>query len=252
MSAGRTVNSASQSWCTPPKYVHAVREMFGGRIALDPCSNSYSLVHAETEYRLPDRDGLRSSWDYPTVYVNPPYGADRDRRTTIKDWLRGCANAREKHSSEVLALVPVATNTKHWKDYVFGVADAVCFLYDTRLRFLVDGKDEGKGAPMSCAMVYWGANVPRFDEIFSTFGAVVELRGLHGKSIGHSRDGQNTLFFRLSDPNFADIRVSVCECSENRVRSCHGARKPPARLLCLLCFLQRCRAGMQRFPQTNA
>lgn len=194
MSAGRTVNSASQSWCTPPKYVHAVRDMFGGRIALDPCSNAYSVVQAEVEYRLPECDGLRNRWNYPTIYVNPPYGADRERGTTIKNWLRRCALTHEEHGSEILALVPVATNTKHWKDYVFGVADAVCFLYDTRLRFLVDGKNEGKGAPMSCAMVYWGANVLRFDQIFSPFGAVVELRSLHGKLIGRPNNGHDMLF----------------------------------------------------------
>jgi hypothetical protein len=193
MSAGRTVNSASQSWCTPPKYVKAVREMFGGRIALDPCSNEHSIVRAETEYRLPG-DGLRSSWDFPTIYINPPYGADRERGTTIKDWLRRVALARETYGSEILALVPVATNTKHWKDFVFGVADAVCFLYDTRLRFLVDGKDEGKGAPMSCAMVYWGGDVVRFDQVFAAYGAVVELRSLHGKSIGCSKNDQGALF----------------------------------------------------------
>jgi hypothetical protein len=207
MSAGRTVNSASQSWCTPPKYVRAVREVFGGVILLDPCSNPYSVVDADIEYRLPESDGLRSSWEFATIYVNPPYGADRHRGTTIKDWLRRCARAREEHGSEVLALVPVATNTKHWKDYVFGVADAVCFLYDTRLRFLVDGKDEGKGAPMSCAMVYWGDNLSRFDEVFSTHGAVVELRGLQGKSIGLPKHGQETLFLprqpRFSRPSKA-------------------------------------------------
>ena len=195
MTAGRNIVSISQTWCTPPKYVHAVREVFGGAIALDPCSNRHSVVHAEIEYRLPDEDGLHNTWDFRTVYVNPPYGADRRRGTTIKDWLRRCALAREKHKSEVLALVPVATNTKHWKDYVWGVADAVAFLYDTRLRFLVDGKDEGKGAPMSCAMVYWGDHLARFEEVFSCHGAVVDLRGLHGKDIGISRQEARSLLF---------------------------------------------------------
>ncbi|HZK82763.1 MAG TPA: DNA N-6-adenine-methyltransferase [Humisphaera sp.] len=188
MSAGRSIISISQTWCTPQKYVRAVREVFGGAIALDPCSNEHSIVRAEVEYRLPERDGLHGGWNYPTIYVNPPYGADRQRGTTIKDWLRRCANAREKHGSEVLALVPVATNTKHWKHYVFGAADAVCFLYDTRLRFLVDGKDGGKGAPMSCAMVYWGTSVPHFENIFLRHGAVLDLRGLQGKSIGAGSD----------------------------------------------------------------
>jgi hypothetical protein len=195
MTAGRNIVSISQNWCTPPKYVRAVRELFGGTIALDPCSNCHSIVKAEVEYHLPDQDGLRDSWEYPTIYVNPPYGADRGNATTIKDWLRRCAIARERNGSEVLALVPVATNTKHWKDYVWGVADAVAFLYDTRLRFLVDGKDEGKGAPMSCAMVYWGEKTSRFEEVFLPHGAVVDLRGLQGKSIGTPGDKTQSMLF---------------------------------------------------------
>jgi hypothetical protein len=196
MTAGRRIVSISQTWCTPSKYVSAVRDVFGGYIALDPCSNDHSIVNAETEYRLPEIDGLRNSWNFRTIYVNPPYGADRERGTTIKDWLRRCALAREQHGSEVIALVPVATNTRHWKEYVFGVADAVCFLYDTRLRFLVDGKDEGKGAPMSCAMVNWGSVYSRFEQVFLPHGAVVDLRSLKEKAIGESRDEQRRLFTR--------------------------------------------------------
>ncbi len=184
MTAGRTVNSNSQDWCTPAKYVDAVREVFRGEIALDPCSNAHSIVNASVEYRLPAQDGLAESWEYPTIYVNPPYGADRTRCTRIKDWMRRCAVARERYGSEVLALVPVATNTRHWKDYVWGDADAVAFLYDTRLRFLVDGRDEGKGAPMSCAMVYWGDRFDNFNLVFTAFGAVVDLRPLKGRAIG--------------------------------------------------------------------
>lgn len=201
MTAGRNVVSISQNWCTPPKYVQAVRDVFGGTISLDPCSNLHSLVDAEVEYRLPEHDGLRSSWDYRTIYVNPPYGADRYRGTTIKDWLRRCAHAKEGFSSEVIALVPVATNTKHWKDYVWGVADAVAFLYDTRLRFLVNGKDEGKGAPMSCAMVYWGEHVPRFEEILLPYGAVVDLRRLQGEVIGISGNAARSLLFAEAASN---------------------------------------------------
>ena len=195
MTAGRKIISISQTWCTPPKYVSAVREVFAGTIVLDPCSNRHSIVRAEVEYCLPDQDGLRSNWDYPKIYVNPPYGADRERGTTIKDWMRKCALAHEEHKSEVLALVPVATNTKHWKDYVFGIADGVCFLYDTRLRFLVEGRDEGKGAPMSCAMIYWGEHFLRFQDVFIAHGAVVDLRGLRGKPIGLSMDERRSLLF---------------------------------------------------------
>ncbi len=195
MTAGRMVNSQSVNWCTPLKYVDAVRKVFGEVIALDPCSNEWSMVHAETEYRLPEHDGLRESWDYPTIYVNPPYGSDKQRGTTIKHWLYKCAYAHKNHGSDVLALVPVATNTSHWKKYVWGQATAICFLYDTRLRFLVDGKDEGKGAPMSCAMIYWNGNSDVFLDVFTEFGAVIDLRSLHGKVIGGRGESNQMKFF---------------------------------------------------------
>jgi hypothetical protein len=185
MTAGRkNQQSLSQHWGTPPKYVDAVRHFFGGQIALDPCSNVHSIVRARHSYALPEKDGLRESWDYPTIYVNPPYGGSPERGTTIRDWMRRCAEARADHGAEVLALVPVAGNTKHWKNYVWGAATAVCFLYDTRLRFLIDGQDVGKGAPMACSMVYWGRDYEKFFEVFIEFGAVVDLRPLAGQRMG--------------------------------------------------------------------
>ena len=187
MSAGRTVNSQNQSWGTPPKYVKAIKRFFGGSIALDPCSNEYSIVHAETEFMLPKNDGLREGWDFPTIYMNPPYGADRERGTTIKNWLAKCALTHQKYGSEILALVPVATNTGHWKQSVFGQAKAICFLYDTRLKFLENGSGAGKGAPMACAMIYWGQNLEKFYEIFIEYGAVVDLTNLQDEEIGLTR-----------------------------------------------------------------
>ncbi len=176
MTAGRRTTSASQDWGTPAHYVAAVRQFFGGSIELDPCSSRHSIVAAKVEYSLPARDGLAESWDYRTIFVNPPYGADRRRGTTIRDWLRRCAEASARHGAEVLALVPVATNTGHWKQFVWPCAAGVAFLFDTRLRFLIDGRDQGKGAPMSCAMVYWGRRYRRFAKVFAPFGAVVELQ----------------------------------------------------------------------------
>jgi hypothetical protein len=181
------VNSQSQCWGTPQKYVAAIRKFFGGAISLDPCSNEHSIVRAETEFVLPFNDGLREVWEYPTIYVNPPYGADRERGTTIKNWLAKCAYTHNEYASEILALVPVATNTGHWKQSVFGQARAICFLYDTRLKFLENGQDVGKGAPMACAMIYWGKNYERFYDIFIEFGAVVDFKSLRKEKIGSER-----------------------------------------------------------------
>lgn len=178
MSAGRTVNSQSQEWCTPPKYVEAVLEMFDSSIELDPCSSDHSVVPAKTEYIFPKNDGLAEDWKFKTIYVNPPYGADRRRGTTIRDWLRKCAQAHRQYNAEILALLPVAANTSHWKRYIFGKAAAICFLYDTRLKFLVNGTTNNKGAPMSCCMVYWGDQIERFRRVFLKFGAVVSIADL--------------------------------------------------------------------------
>ncbi len=188
MSAGRTVNSQSQSWGTPHKYVTAIKDFFGGSISLDPCSNEYSVVNAETEFLLPKNDGLQEEWNYPTIYVNPPYGADRTRGTTIKDWLAKCASSNIEYGAEILALVPVATNTRHWKQSVFGKAKAICFLYDTRLKFLVNGNGGGKGVPMACAMIYWGRNYKKFYEVFIEYGAVVDISSLQKEEIGVTRN----------------------------------------------------------------
>lgn len=166
--------------------------MFWRKHRTGPRSNKFSIVHAEVEYILPKHDGLRESWDFPTIYVNPPYGLDAERGRTIKDWLRKCEEAHRLNGAEVLALVPVATNTGHWKKYIFGRATAICFLYDTRLRFLENGEDSGKGAPMSCAMVYWGKKIDRFSEIFMPFGAVLGLEHLKDVSIGHAHAKDKT------------------------------------------------------------
>lgn len=73
-----------------PKYVNAVREVFGGSIALDPCSNPNSIVKAEAEYQLPAQDGLRASGDFPTITSTRPTEriGNVGRRSKI-----GCADA---------------------------------------------------------------------------------------------------------------------------------------------------------------
>lgn len=194
MSAGRQVNTLSQEWCTPAKYVNAVKKFFGGEIDLDPCSNEHAIVHANTEFRLPQTDGLKEEWNFQRIYVNPPYGSDKQRGTTIKNWLAKCCLANEKYNAQVLALVPVATNTSHWKQCVFGKASAICFLYDTRLRFLINGSEEHKGAPMACCIIYWGDDVDRFSNCFMEYGAVVDTRSLKNKTMGADIHFVGTLF----------------------------------------------------------
>lgn len=171
MTAGRTnTNQKSKDWCTPPKYVEAISLFFRNQIELDPCSNQFSIVPAKTKFSLPI-DGLSKEWNYKTIFVNPPYGNDKEKKTSIKDWICKCYKSHKEYGSEILALIPVATNTRHWKEYIFGKA-SICFLFDTRLKFMIDGSIDNKGAPMACAMVYWGNDLNKFSEIFSAYGFV--------------------------------------------------------------------------------
>ncbi len=169
MTAGRTVRSASSEWGTPRKIVQAVHALFDGPPDLDPCSGPESIVQARLSFALPHVDGLAEPWAAATIYCNPPYGRDYDRGTSIRDWVRRCAEAGAS-GSEVVALIPVAPNTTHWKLHVFPRATSICFVADPRLRFRVGGDENNKGAPMALAAVYWGNRFREFEQVFSGLG----------------------------------------------------------------------------------
>ena len=183
MTAGRESISKQKNWCTPEPLVSMIHSFFNNKLELDPCSGQYSIIKSKVKYKLPTKDGLSLDWNFKSIFVNPPYGNDKDRKTTIKDWFSKCHYSHIKCNSEVIALVPVATNTSHWKEYVYGEAMSICFLYDTRLKFNINGKKDTKGAPMSCCFIYWGNNFFKFDKIFSSAGAVVNIENLKKKKI---------------------------------------------------------------------
>lgn len=177
MTAGRKSVSMSKDWCSPPELVEAARVALGGVIHLDPCSNEFSSVRALTAYQLPT-DGLASDWGFPTIFVNPPYGYDSARGTRILNWFEKISNAAQA-GSEIVVLAPVATNTAHWKKFVFPEASAVCFLAAPRLRFYLAGREDPKGAPMACAVIYYGPHTERFSRAFKEHGFVIELSKEH-------------------------------------------------------------------------
>lgn len=86
---------------TPETILGPVREMFGGDIDLDPCTDEENWVRAKAFYSPPD-DGCSMSWDYPTVFCNPP-AEDRLR------WVERCVEEGEKR--QVVLLLPAHTET---------------------------------------------------------------------------------------------------------------------------------------------
>jgi len=167
MTAGRENKSTNKQWLTPPDFLEDVRAVLG-QIELDPSGSEGSFVNAIRNIILPE-DGLLVDWKlYQTIFLNPPYGRDSNRGTTIKDWLRKASEAAVV-GSEIIALIPVATNTTHWKEYVFPSCSRICFLQDSRFKFIGAGH---KGAPMAVCAVYWGSKPELFEQVFSKRGAI--------------------------------------------------------------------------------
>lgn len=172
MTAGRNSISNKKDWNTPPKYIKLITELLED-IDLDPCSNEDSMVDAKIKYILPT-DGLKESWNYKKIFINPPYGRDKINKVSIYDWIKKGVDAN-KNGSEILYLIPVATNTKHFKELIFKNANGICFLNDTRLKFWSGGKEDKKGAPMSCCFIYFGENYKKFKEVFNDNGKCFEI-----------------------------------------------------------------------------
>jgi len=169
MSAGRKNNTKKKDWNTPPKYIVPIKKFFGGEIDLDPCSNEFSLVAAKENFIYPQNDGLKDSWDGYRIFINPPYG--RDGGKSLFHWFEK-GLAEHQKGKEMIFLVPVATNTKHFKQIIFKHFAAICFLSDTRLKFYNEGLEDKKGAPMACCLCYLGYRVEEFKEAFREFGKV--------------------------------------------------------------------------------
>lgn len=100
----READHPQQTQLTPAYVLNPVREALGGEILLDPCSLASNPTGALTFY-YPPTDGLAQSWDYFTIYCNPPYGKARE------PWVERCIAAAQA-GSRVVLLIPAATDTK--------------------------------------------------------------------------------------------------------------------------------------------
>ena len=172
MSAGRKNNSDKKDWNTPPKYIIPIKEFLGGEIDLDPCSNEFSLVGAKQSFKYPEKDGLIEEWNGEKIFINPPYG--RNKGKSLYDWFKKGLSEYED-GKEMIFLVPVATNTKHFKEIIFKRFSSICFLADTRLKFYNEGVEDKKGAPMACCLCYLGHRKEDFYNAFSIFGKVFDI-----------------------------------------------------------------------------
>jgi phage N-6-adenine-methyltransferase len=131
----------SDQWNTPAHIVDVVREVFGGRISLDPCTSVDNPTDALDFYT---DGGLEKQW-WGDVYVNPPYGRQ------IGKWVRKAAGSYDAGlCSRVICLLPARTDTV-W----FRVVNCYPVLF-IRGRLKFGGAKSG--APFPSALIFMGFN----------------------------------------------------------------------------------------------
>lgn len=159
--AGHIQTAKRQDWCTPKEIVEVVRTIFNGKIDLDPCSNSQSIVGAKEEWVL--TNGLTIPWGPRNVFANPPYGRGLDK------WVAKASSEAGVHDAEVIMLLPAAVDTGRWQHVIFPTAQAVCWIKG-RVKFI----GAAQGAPFASALVYWGQHTEMFSTA-SSLGRVFAL-----------------------------------------------------------------------------
>ncbi len=183
--AGHIQTSKSVDWCTPASILNPIKAMWG-EIVLDPCSNGNSIVKAQNEIKLPT-DSLSVDWtkyltdedvNHPnSIFINPPYGRDKKRGTSIYNWIEKAYStytSSKAEFTEVMMLIPAAVDTRAWQNIIFPSLKStyarVCFLKG-RVKFV----NAPTGCPMAMALVYWGSSyTDNFGETFKNMGHIVE------------------------------------------------------------------------------
>lgn len=145
----------NQDHNTPEAFLDVLREM--GAIGLDPCSNPWSRVGAESYVAAHDGgDGLAVPWHlFGLTFVNPPYG-----RGQIVKWVHKAA-LEAVQGGEIVMLVPCSPETKWSK-----LADENCDargVWAGRIPFIGAG---GNGAKAPSSVFYWGPRRHLFAHVF--------------------------------------------------------------------------------------
>ena len=156
------VSSVSNEWYTPARYVEAVREVFGGKIELDPASSkeANAIVRAENIYTVSD-NGLAKPWNAATLFLNPPYGRINGKSQAGVWAHRLISEYNAGNVREAVLLVNACTSEK-WFEPLFTFP--ICF---SNRRISFNGSN-GKGCSPTkgSSFIYFGKNPGRFASAF--------------------------------------------------------------------------------------
>lgn len=170
--ATKSKNSqAKTDWITPPKYLDAMRKVFGGPIVLDVASdaNANKIVKALHIYTKED-NGLSKPWIAKNVYCNPP-GSEVPGKSVMLDWLEKMNDEYLKgHFTHGILCGFNADMSTRWFQRCANRRPISCL--DHRPSFLRSDHTPAPAGRNPAAFVYFGNNEPLFCHVFSQFGAV--------------------------------------------------------------------------------
>lgn len=120
--------NGGDEWATPPALFQRVNRVW--LLTVDACATAENAKLPR--YWTPEQDGLAQSWAGERVWLNPPYS-----RGQLVRWLaKACEETRDPESGcLVVALLPVATSTVWWREYVAARAAVITYL-PKRVRFV--------------------------------------------------------------------------------------------------------------------
>lgn len=156
------LQSMSNEWYTPAKYLDAVREVMG-EIDLDPATTpeANKTVKAKRFY-TEEHDGLRQDWD-GRVFLNPPYGK------LGSAFAAKLYESLESGVSEAILLVNSRATDADWFQPCF---DGIICFTNHRIDFDTPDEKTTSSTHGSC-FVYFGPNKSKFADVFGRFGNVV-------------------------------------------------------------------------------
>lgn len=158
------VQSLSNEWYTPEKYIESARQVMGS-IDLDPASSvvANKTVQA-TEYFSEEDNGLSKEWK-GRIWLNPPYGGLAQQFTDklVQEYISG-------NVSQAVLLVNSHSTDTNWFQQLWNYT--LCFT-DHRINF--ESPEGAKnGSTHGSVFVYLGGRKDEFVNEFSKYGAVVE------------------------------------------------------------------------------
>lgn len=172
-------SSESNEYYTPSVIIDPVKEFFGGRIILDPCTCriANSLIQAEYAWTLKQaiRTGvspLKMYWnveEFVTVWLNPPYGQGKN---SAKYWILKCIHEYLRQRINE-AVILVRGDSEGMRQLI---KLAIWVELDKRVAFIDEfGKPTNHPVP-GVRLFYLGTRLDEFHDRFESLGTVCTRR----------------------------------------------------------------------------